>query len=91
MTYELKDVLNMLRVFHEVESETKDFLYLSAFGMKYKDKIIKSAQTTLKAIEEYKKLPIELRKELENDKSTYVSKIIELEKACKKATRIELD
>ena len=39
----------------------------------------------ISSIEEYKKFPIELRKELEYDKNTYVSKIIELEKACKRA------
>jgi hypothetical protein len=85
MTYESKEVLNMLKVFHCVESSAKDFLFLSAFAMKYKDKIVKIAQTTINAIEEYKKLPVELKKELENDKSNYVSDIIELEKACKKA------
>jgi uncharacterized protein Yka (UPF0111/DUF47 family) len=85
--YELKDIVKFMKAFHEIEACAKDFLYLSAFALanKYKDKIVGSAQGTLKAIEEYKKIPPELRKELENDKSTFVSKITELEKECRKA------
>jgi hypothetical protein len=81
----LKDVLKMLHVFHEVESETQKFLSISAFAMKKKDFEKKSAESTLKAIEEYKKLPPKLKKELENDPSTHVSKIIELERLCREA------
>jgi hypothetical protein len=87
--YKLKDLPNILKAFHNVELEAKDFLSFSAFAMKYPEKIIKNAKTTLKAIDEYKKLPLELRKELENDKNNYVSNIIEIEKICKKAIEKE--
>jgi hypothetical protein len=85
MTYELKDVLKMLRVYHGVESEAEKFLTVSSFAMKNKEYKEKCAESTLKAIEEYKKLPIELRKEIEKDPSTNVSKIIEIEKMCRDA------
>lgn len=85
MAYELKDVLNMLRIYHWVELEAEKFLSISAYAMKRKDFEKKSAESTLKAIEEYKKLPIELRKEIEKDPSTNVSKIIELERLCRRA------
>ena len=83
MTYELTEVLNISRVFHQVESEAQIFLSISAFAMKNKAHSVKSALATLRAIEEYKKLPSELRKELENDKSASVSKIVEIERLCK--------
>ena len=85
MAYETKEFLKMMKTYHEVESQAKDFIYLSSWAMKYKDKIKVSAENTLKAIEEYKKLPEEIRKEIEKDKSLYVNKIDELENACKKA------
>jgi hypothetical protein len=83
MAYELNEVLNMLLVYHEVESQATEFLSFSAFAMKHKEHKIKSAQRTLKAIEEYKKLPSEIRKELEKDKNNNVSRIIGLERLCK--------
>lgn len=86
MAYESNEIIGFMKIFHELESVAKDFLYLSAWGMKYKDKIKESAKKTLKAIEEYKKLPEEVRKELEKDKNTYSSRIRELEKACKRYT-----
>lgn len=83
MTYELKEVLNMLHVYARVESEAKNFLFLCGFAMKNKEPQLKSAQKTIIAIGEYKKLPSQLRKELEKYHSTSVSKIIELEKICR--------
>jgi uncharacterized protein Yka (UPF0111/DUF47 family) len=90
MKYDLKDVVNMLRIYHQVESEAKFFLSLSAFASKHKEQTIKSAQRTLAAIEEYKKLPQELRSELEKDKGTNVSQITELTKLCKQTLNISL-
>lgn len=84
MAYNEKEIVKMMKVFHAIESEAKDFLYLSAFAMKYKDKIKESAQKAILAIEEYKRLPLEIRKELERDTTSYVNKINELEKACRK-------
>ncbi len=88
MAYELKEVLNILRVYLKIETEANKFLTISAFPMKNKAPKVKSAQTTLKAIEEYKNLPIEVRRELENDKSTHVSNIAELERLCRAAIAV---
>lgn len=87
MAYKSKEVIQMLRIFKELESKAKDFLFLSAFPMKNKEQKVKSATATLKAIEEYKKLPLEIRKEVEADKNNHVSKIEELEKLCKEAIK----
>jgi hypothetical protein len=84
MAYETKDILNMIKTYHEVEICSKEFLLYAAWGMKYKEKIAINAIALLKAIEKYKKLPEEIRNELEKDKNNHVSNIIELEKACKK-------
>jgi len=87
MTYELDEVVDMLRMFHAVESEAKIFLLIVSFPMKKKDQRVKSAQKTLKAIEDYKKLPGEVRRELETDKNNHVSKIVEIERLCHEAIR----
>lgn len=83
MSYELSDLPKMMGVFHEVESELRDFLSLSAFALKDKTFKKKKAASALKAIEEYKKLPKKLRIELEKDKNFYVSNIEQIEKLCK--------
>ncbi|MFA4960476.1 MAG: hypothetical protein WC548_02325 [Candidatus Pacearchaeota archaeon] len=83
MPYELKDVLNMLRIYHLVESESEKFLSFSSFAMKNKIFKLKSARSTLEAIKEYKKLPTELKMELKKDPATNASKIDEIEKLCK--------
>jgi hypothetical protein len=90
MAYELKEIVNFMQIYHNLESKAMDFLSISAGALKNKSYKIKSAQTTLNALKEYKKLPLELRKELEKDKMAQVSKIIELEKAAKKVIEEEL-
>ncbi len=85
MSYDLQDVLHMLRTYHLVELEAEKFWFIAAFPRKDKAQKVKSAQTVLNAIEEYKKLPLELRKELEKDKSAHVSKLVELERICKES------
>lgn len=82
MEFETKEIARMMKVYTRAESEIRDFLFISSYPMKNKDRNIKSAQTTLVAIEEYKKLPVELRKELEDDKNAYVSKVDEIERLC---------
>ncbi len=83
MASEEHEMAQMMRVYHQVESAAKDFLFISASAMKNKEHAVKSAQATLRTLENYKKLPLEIRKELEKDKSSHVSKIVELEKLCK--------
>ena len=87
MSYEIGDVLKFLKVYHEMELEANNFLFISAYPMKNKDSKISSAQKVLRAIEEYKKLPLKIRKALENDKTTHVSKLVELERLCKEAVK----
>jgi hypothetical protein len=87
MTYELKNIIKMMKIYSEVESEAKNFLFISAYPLKNKDQKVKIAHSTLKAIENYKKLDNEVRMELENDKNTNVSKLIELEKLCREAIK----
>jgi hypothetical protein len=74
-------------VYHEIESEAKNFLFISSAAFKDKSHKTKSAQKVLDAIEEYKKLPLELRNELERNKNNHVSKIVELEKLCRGAVK----
>jgi hypothetical protein len=85
MSYELSETLKMIKVYHELESAAQEFLFISGFALKHKEKRFKSAQRTLKAIQEFKKLPIELKNELEKEPDTYAKSIIDLEKLCKKA------
>jgi hypothetical protein len=85
MVYQTKDVVNISKVFHIVETCSKEFLLYSAWGMKYKDKIAMKGKELLGAIKEYKKIPLEIRNLFEKDKNNHVSNIIELEKAVKKA------
>jgi hypothetical protein len=82
MVYELDEVLKMMKVFHEVEISANIFLFQSSFAMKHKKS---GALKTLRALEEYHKLPAEVRKGLESDKNNHVSKIVELERLCKEA------
>ncbi len=89
MAYEIKEIVQMMKVYHTLESEAKDFMFISAASMKNKDYKIKRAETLLKAIEEYKKLPNELKVELEKDKTTTAYKIVELEKLCKEAIKVK--
>ena len=83
MNYKLKDLPTMFRIYHAVEMEIEKFLSISAYAMKNKVHKIKSAESTLRAIEEYKKLPTALRKKLEKDKTSNVSRIDEIEKMCR--------
>jgi predicted enzyme involved in methoxymalonyl-ACP biosynthesis len=53
--------------------------------MKDKTHKVKSVKALLDAIEEYKKLPLELRAELEKDKSSNASRISQFEKLCNEA------
>jgi hypothetical protein len=80
MAYNLAEISRMIKVYHEVETAANIFLFQSSFAVKHKKG---GAERTLKAIEEYKKLPQEVRNELEKDKEAHVSKIIELEKLCR--------
>lgn len=84
MTYSTKEIAKMMKVYAELEIEAKDFLFISSASLKNKEYVIRSAQKTIKAIEAYNKLPLEIRKELEMDKNMAAGKIIELEKLCKK-------
>ena len=83
MNFELNNVVKMILIFNKAETEIKNFLFLSASALKNKEYKIKSAENTLSAIENYKNLPVELRKELEKDKTGNINKIIEIEKLCK--------
>lgn len=83
MSYTLPEVVRIVQTYHELESAAKDFLFISSAALKNKDSKIKSAQKTLTALESYKKLPLEVRKELEKDKHSHVSNIEALEKLCR--------
>ena len=87
MSYELTEVAKMMKVYSTLEAEAKNFLFISSYPMKNKDHKIKTALATLRAIEEYKKLPQEIRKELEKDKASSANSITELEKLCKEAVK----
>ncbi len=87
MDYELDEVIHAMKVYHKVELEAEKFLSFAAFAMKHKELKIRSARETLKAIEEYRKLPLELKKKLEEDKTCRVSQIDELEKICKETLK----
>jgi len=78
-----EELAEMFRIYHVVENECEKFLSISAFAMKDKNFKKKSASSTLKAIENYKKLPAGLRRELEKNKTAHVSKIDKIEKMCK--------
>lgn len=54
MDYGLNEVVNMIKVYHDLEYEAKLFLSITAFAMKRKDAEIKSAKKTLLAIGKYK-------------------------------------
>lgn len=85
MGYQLGEIAEMMRIYNRVEAEAKDFLFISSSALKNKEYQVKSAKSTLAAIEEYRKLPIELRNELEKNKSAYVKDIAQLENACNAA------
>ncbi len=85
MDYKLSEIAEMMKIYVRAEAETKDYLFLSASSMKNKEPKIKSAQRTIKAIEEYKKLPLELRKEIEKD--TNMSRIEMIEKLCQETIK----
>lgn len=87
MTYELTEVTKMMKVYSIFEAEAKNFLFISSYPIKNKDNKIKTALATLKAIQEYKKLPQEIQKELEKDKNSAANSITELEKLCKQAIK----
>ncbi len=85
MSYENSELPKIMKAYHEVESELRDFLSISAFALKDKTYKKKKAESSLKAIAEYRKLPKELRQELEKDKDAYVSNIDQVEKLCKES------
>lgn len=85
MEIEIMDLVEYMQIYHNAENEAAKFLTISAYAMKNKTSKIKSAQSTLKAIEEYKKLPEELRVELEKNKDSYLHNINEVERLCGEA------
>ena len=86
MNYTHSQITSFMKIFSTLESEAKSFLFISSYPMKHnKDQKLKSAQTTLKAIENYKTLPMEIRQELEKDKTLNVANLTQLEILCKKS------
>jgi uncharacterized protein Yka (UPF0111/DUF47 family) len=84
---DFKETVQYMKVYSKFESAAKDFLFISSYPMKDKTHKVKSAKALLDAIEEYKKLPLELRTELENDKSSNASQINQFEKLCREAIK----
>ena len=88
MEINILELANFMKIYRNVEMEAGKFLSISAYAMKNKSLKKKSAESTLKAIGEYKKLPTEIRAELEKDNENYVSKIDEVERLCGEAKQI---
>jgi hypothetical protein len=80
MTCTSEEIVKIAKVFHEFELASEIFLSQASFAPKHKRS---GAQRLTKAIDEYKKLPAEIRSAFESDKSTNASKLIELETLCK--------
>ncbi len=51
MPYEVEETVHLMRVYHSVEKEARDFLSITAYAAKNKEHRLKSAERTLKAIE----------------------------------------
>jgi hypothetical protein len=82
MPYETAEIVKMMQTYNELESAAKDFLFTAGFASKHK---AQSAQKVLKAIEEYKKIPTEIRMALEKNPNSSLKSLAELERLCKKA------
>lgn len=89
MAYEINEVAEMIKIYNNLESKIKDFLFISAAALKNKEHKIKSAEALLIAIQDYKKLPIKIRDELEKDEKLNVHKLVELEKLCREALNLK--
>jgi hypothetical protein len=83
----LEETVQYMKVYSKFEAQAKEFLFISSYPMKDKSHKIKSAKALLDAIVEYKKLPLELRAELEKDKSSNASQINQFEKLCNEAIK----
>jgi hypothetical protein len=84
MHYDSIQIVKFMKIFHEVELATEIFLSQASFAPKHKKS---GAEKLIKAIQDYKTLPPDIRSALESDKSTNASKLAELEKLCLQALK----